>query len=146
MIPTNYDDADEQDDMTGFEVENDPSFTYAMQIGTIEKDSRIFLGKADGEDANRQAILKILNTERYENVIYSWNYGVEFQDLRGKSLSYVMSELPLRITDAITADDRFDSCTDFEMEPVGKKALHVTFSVITAEGDKVSGLETEVGY
>ena len=70
------DDDDEEDDMTGFEVENDPSLTYAMQIGTIEKDSRIFLGKADGEDANRQAILKILNTERYENVIYSWNYGV----------------------------------------------------------------------
>lgn len=64
----------------------------------------------------------------------------------GMPLPYVMSELPLRITDAITSDDRFDSRTDFEMEPVGKKALHVTFSVITADGDKVSGLETEVGY
>ena len=32
MIPTNYDDDDEEDDMTGFEVENDPSLTYAMQI------------------------------------------------------------------------------------------------------------------
>lgn len=117
-----------------------------MQIGTIENDSSIFLGKADGEEANRQAILKILNTERYKNVIYSWDYGVEFQDLRGKPLSYVMSEVPNRITDAITADDRFESCEDFEMEPVGKKALHVTFSVITAEGDKVSGLETEVEY
>ena len=30
MIPTNYDDDDEEDDMTGFEVENDPSLTYAM--------------------------------------------------------------------------------------------------------------------
>lgn len=86
MIPTNYDDDDEEDDMTGFEVENDPSLTYAMQIGTIENDSSIFLGKADGEEANRQAILKILNTERYKNVIYSWDYGVELQDLRGKSL------------------------------------------------------------
>lgn len=145
MIPTNYDD-DEEDDMTGFEVENDPSLTYAMQIGTIENEPSIFLGKADGEEANRQAILKILNTERYKNVIYSWDYGVELQDLRGKSLSYVMSEVPSRITDAITADDRFESCEDFEMEPVGKKALHVTFSVITAEGDKVNGLETEVEY
>lgn len=146
MIPTNYDNDDEEDDMTGFEVENDPSLTYAMQIGTIENDSSIFLGKADGEEANRQAILKILNTERYKNVIYSWDYGVELQDLRGKPLSYVMSEVPSRIMDAITVDDRFESCEDFEMEPVGKKALHVTFSVITAEGDKVSGLETEVEY
>lgn len=83
MIPTNYDDDDEEDDMTGFEVENDPSLTYAMQIGTIENEPSIFLGKADGEEANRQAILKILNTERYKNVIYSWDYGVELQDLRG---------------------------------------------------------------
>ena len=144
MVPINYEDEEEQD--TDFELESDPSLTYAMQIGTIENDSSIFLGKADGEEANRQAILKILNTERYKNVIYSWDYGVELQDLRGKSLSYVMSEAPNRITDAITADDRFESCEDFEMEPVGKKALHVTFSVITTEGDKVSGLETEVEY
>lgn len=27
MIPTNYDNDDEEDDMTGFEVENDPSLT-----------------------------------------------------------------------------------------------------------------------
>lgn len=42
MIPTNYDNDDEEDDMTGFEVENDPSLTYAMQIGTIENDSSFF--------------------------------------------------------------------------------------------------------
>ena len=145
MVPINYEDDDEEQD-TGFEVESDPSLTYAMHIGATESDPSIFLGKTDGEDANRQAIMKILNTERYKNEIYSWDYGVELADLRGMPLPYVMSELPLRITDAITSDDRFDSCTDFEMEPVGKKALHVTFSVITADGDKVSGLETEVGY
>ena len=145
MVPINYEDDDEEQD-TGFEVESDPSLTYAMQIGATESDPSIFLGKTDGEDANRQAIMKILNTERYKNEIYSWDYGVELADLRGMPLPYVMSELPLRITDAITSDDRFDFCTDFEMEPAGKKALHVTFSVITAEGDKVSGLETEVGY
>lgn len=145
MVPINYEDDDEEQD-TGFEVESDPSLTYAMQIGATESDPSIFLGKTDGEDANRQAIMKILNTERYKNEIYSWDYGVELADLRGMPLPYVMSELPLRITDAITSDDRFDSCTDFEMEPVGKKALHVTFSVITADGDKVSGLETEVEY
>lgn len=70
MVPINYEDEEEQD--TDFQLESDPSLTYAMQIGTIENDSSIFLGKADGEEANRQAILKILNTERYKNVIYSW--------------------------------------------------------------------------
>lgn len=145
MVPINYEDDDEEQD-TDFELESDPSLTYAMQIGTIDKEPSVFVGKVDGTEADRQAILKILNTERYENEIYSWNYGIETQDLRGMPLPYVMSELPDRITDAITADDRYESCEDFEMEQVGKKALHVTFSVITAEGYKISGLETEVEY
>lgn len=145
MVPINYEDDDEEQD-TDFELERDPSLTYAMQIGTVDKEPSIFVGKVDGIEADRQAILKILNTERYENEIYSWNYGIETQDLRGMPLPYVMSELPDRITDAITADDRYESCEDFEMEQVEKKALHVTFSVITAEGDKISGLETEVEY
>ena len=145
MIPTNYDDDGEEDDLTDFEMGSDPSVTYAMQIGT-GSDPSIFLGKADGVEAQRQAILKILNTERYKHEIYSRDYGVKLADLRGMPFAYVMSEIPNRITDAITADDRFESCEDFEMEPAGKKALHVTFAVITADGDKISGLEMEVEY
>lgn len=82
MVPINYEDDDEEQD-TDFELERDPSLTYAMQIGTVDKEPSIFVGKVDGTEADRQAILKILNTERYENEIYSWNYGIETQDLRG---------------------------------------------------------------
>ena len=144
MIPTNYDDDDEEDDMTGFEVENDPSFTYAMQIGTIEKDSRIFLGKADGEDANRQAILKILNTERYENVIYSWNYGVEFLDLFGEPVTYVCPEIKRRIEEALMQDGRIRSVDGFEFDTSKKHEVMCTFCVHTIFGDILTGKEVSI--
>ena len=47
MVPINYEDDDEEQD-TDFELERDPSLTYAMQIGTVDKEPSIFVGKVDG--------------------------------------------------------------------------------------------------
>lgn len=33
----------------------------------------------------KQAIYKILQTERFEYLIYSWNYGIELNAVVGKS-------------------------------------------------------------
>ena len=49
-----------------------PSRNYRMLI----ESSRIF-GVCDGREAMEQVIYKILNTERYRYVVYSWNYGIE---------------------------------------------------------------------
>lgn len=38
----------------------------------------------DGMEAVKQAVYKILQTERYKYVIYDWNYGVELEDLLEK--------------------------------------------------------------
>lgn len=141
MVPTNYEDEDEELDMD-FEIDTEPSLTYAMHLS--EDESGIFLGKVDEEEAIRQTAFKTLSTERYENDIYSWSYGFEKADLRGKSLPYIMSEIPIRVNDALTMDDRIESCEDFQFEKIGKKALHVTFSVITASGDTIEGMEVEV--
>ena len=73
------------------------------------------LGNIDELDAIAQACYKILNTERYQYVIYSWNYGIELQDLFGKPIPYVYSELPRRIKEALTQDDRINSVEDFEL-------------------------------
>lgn len=61
------------------------------------RDSR-FLGKTDGTEAVKQAVLKILNTERYGYEIYTWDYGVELQDLYGQPMPYVLSELEDRLS------------------------------------------------
>ena len=58
------------------EVIEQPSLCHRM----IFDDGRIS-GECDGVEAVKQAIYNILNTERYQYIIYSWNYGVELKDL-----------------------------------------------------------------
>lgn len=146
MIPNNenYDEELDEELETDFSIEKESSLTYAMKItDKVDKDN-IFLGKVDEEEALRQAILKIINTERYEHEIYSWDYGIELQDLIGEQIPYVMSEIKRRIEDALTADERIDSVEDFTVEQIEKSVLYITFAVITTEGEKLEGLETEV--
>lgn len=145
MIPNNENYEDELDEEleTDFELETEPSQTYAMVLIDEEEKDNFFLGLVDDENAKRQAILKIINTERYEHEIYSWDYGVELSDLFGEPIPYVMSVVKTRLIDAITADDRFDSVEDFEMEMAGKHTLHISFTVITADEEEIE-METEV--
>ena len=98
----------------------------------------------DGIDAMKQAIHKILNTERYDYLIYSWNYGIELKDLFGEPLPFVQSELEDRITEALTQDDRIDSVTDFEFTFPGRSAIHVAFTVNTIFGRVNEEMEVEV--
>ena len=100
-------------------------------------------GYIDDMDTVIQAIYLILSTERYQYVIYSWDYGVELVDLFGKPMPYVIAELPRRITDALTQDNRIDDVVDFEFEKNGNK-LHTTFTVVTNIGNVSSELEVEV--
>lgn len=100
-------------------------------------------GYTDDLDAVAQAVYLILGTERYEFIIYSWDYGVELVDLYGKPMDYVMSELPRRITEALTQDDRIDNVTDFKFEITGKK-LHTTFTVISNLGNISTEMEVVV--
>lgn len=106
-----------------------PSKTYRMHI----EEERV-TGTADGIDAIAQACYKILNTERYRFVIYSWNYGVELQDLFGKPIPYVFSELPRRIREALLQDDRVEAVDGFELSHKGGDVL-ARFTVHTAYGD-----------
>lgn len=130
MIPNNkfYDRETGEEMSPDFKVESMPSLTYAMNL---EKNR--FVGKVDGEAAIRQAIVKIIHTERYEHEIYSWDYGMERKDLYGKSIPYVLSEVKRRITEALTSDDRIAAIEDFTVERVGKDSLHLNFTVITLE-------------
>lgn len=95
--------------------------------------------KVDGIEAVKQACYLILNTQRYDYAIYSWNYGIELNDLMGKSKNFVYPELERRIKEALLMDDRIDSVRDFEFESIGTK-ICVTFAVNTVYG----GFRSEV--
>ena len=145
MIPANenYDGLWEDDLDPDFEVETEPSLTYAMKISQEISEDSIFVGRADDVKAIEQAIIKIINTERYEYEIYSWDYGVELQDLYGKPMPYVMSEVKQRVIEALTADDRIESVDDFTVKRTGKHTLHLTFTVTTVQEDEFE-MESEV--
>lgn len=117
--------------------------TYPDRTNKIIVEKNRTDGYTDGLDSVAQAIYLILSTERYRHIIYSWDYGVELYDLIGKPMPYVMSELPRRITEALTQDNRITDVTDFEFERNGKK-LRVTFTAVTNLGNIPTALEVEV--
>lgn len=124
------------------EIAETTFYGKTYKIVTNEDEERI-AGYTDNLDAIKQAIYLILNTERYQYIIYSWDYGVELLDLYGKPMPYVMSELPRRIKEALTQDDRIEDVTDFEFEKK-RKVLHVTFTVVTSFGNIPTEMEVDV--
>lgn len=121
------------DILDNLEIVGEPSYTYRMVLPTRDGDATIFRGKVDELEAVKQAVYKILNTERYQYLIYSWNYGIELLDLFGQPIPWVYPELERRITEALVWDDRIDSVTDFEFENV-KNEVHAKFTVNTIYG------------
>ena len=113
-----------------FEIKTQPSNTYKMHIN-----HNAINGNCDGIEAVIQSIYKILNTERYQHIIYSWNYGFEFEDLLGKPVDYACVELQRRIQEALLQDDRITSVTDFKFDNSTKRTVKVTFVVHTIYGD-----------
>ena len=107
----------------------EPSQTYNLEY---DNDSQI-RGYCDELKAMRQAVYKILNTERYQYIIYSWNYGIELEDLFGQPIPYVYAELQRRIEEALLNDDRITNVHDFEFANNGGDVLAV-FQVDTIYG------------
>ena len=113
-----------------FEIAQQPGMTYRMQTG--EKRVR---GYTDGREAVRQAIYKIIMTERYQYAMYSWNYGIELIDLLGEPVTYVCPELKRRITEALLWDNRIKSVDDFQFTFSQRGAVHVASTAHTVYGD-----------
>lgn len=110
-----------------------PSKTY--RLNTVK--NRI-VGFIDEIEALKQAIFLILNIERYDYIIYSWNYGVVLNDLFGKPIPFVLPEIKRRVSEALIQDDRIDSVDNFHFE-VNKGKVLATFTVHSIYGE----IETE---
>lgn len=128
--------------LSGHELSQEGGLLGLTMTTELQGKDRL-LGYIDGLDAVIQAIYLILSTERYQHIIYSWDYGVELLDLYGKPIGYVVAELPRRITEALTQDDRIESVDDFEFEKNGKK-LSTKFTVKTNVGNISTVLEVGV--
>ncbi len=111
------------------EVETLPSKNYKM-----DAEHNIINGNVDELDAVKQAVFKILNTQRYQYPVYSWDYGIETDDLFGEPADYVCAELERRVCEALTADDRIDSVDDFKFDISKKRVVKASFSVHSIYG------------
>ena len=113
-------------------IENFKIFTKPSKDYRVGKEN--IKGFVNEKEALKQAIYVILNTERYQYEIYSWNYGFEVSDLIGEDISYVYPVLKSRITEALTQDDRVTSVESFSFSQ-RKNVLSVQFVVNTIYGD-----------
>ena len=86
-------------------------------------------------EAMEQVIYKILNTERYRYVVYSWNYGIELLDLFGMPVDYVCPVLEKRISEALLQDDRIMEVNDFVFDTSRKGKVCASFTVVSDVGE-----------
>lgn len=84
-----------------------------------------------------QAAYLTLQTPRYQNLIFSWQYGSELHTLVGKDEAYVLSESRRMIIDALSTDNRIKDVTNFRYSD---KVLY--FTIVTIYGQ--AELSTEV--
>lgn len=124
MIPQNGDDL-RQD----FVLTTLPSRTLKM-----DHDWKTITGTIDQIQAVEQAVFLILTTERYQWLIFSWDYGVELQNLIGKDPEYCIPEIERRIREALLQDDRITAVENFEFE-LNKRKVLTTFTVISIFGN-----------
>ncbi|SFM40691.1 DUF2634 domain-containing protein [Pelosinus propionicus] len=108
--------------------------TYPTKTYYVNRDTGRVVTTVDELAAMKQAVKKILWTERYHWLIYTWNYGIELNDLVGKDLNYVTSEFKRRVSEALLQDDRVESVTDFVFTQTEADNLTCTFNVNTTYG------------
>lgn len=125
MLPGIEDDLSE-----GYEIGEEPSLVWKLN-----RKSEHVRGETEGIEAVQQAVYCILNTERYEYLIYPWEYGVELQDLFQEPLSYVLPELKRRITEALTQDDRIIDVGDFTFDTSRRGSVNAAFTIRTIYGE-----------
>lgn len=121
MIPTS--------NLMNIEITNDieTSKTYKIIDNNLS-------GYVDEIESLKQAIFKVLNTERYEYPIYSFDYGIELESLIGKDSDYVKIELKRRIEECLLEDERVQEVNNFEFIQDGE-SLICSFYVISIYGE-----------
>jgi hypothetical protein len=133
MIPQVQDDI-RQD----FTIATMPSRTFKLNYNSLT-----IIGTIDQIKAVEQAVFLILNTERYQWLIHSWNYGVELHDLIGKDVDFCIPEIERRVREALLQDDRITAVENFEFD-VKKKKVLTTFTVVSIFGSINTEMEVEI--
>ncbi|MHA6533056.1 DUF2634 domain-containing protein [Paenibacillus sp. BAC0078] len=106
-----------------------PSLTYRM-----DWERKRILGTIDALEAVKQAAVKVLQTERYEHLIYSSDYGTEWNLVLGRDRLLARSELRRSISEALLEDERIRSLEDVEISFNGDTVI-LNCTVVTYYGN-----------
>ncbi|QTH44970.1 DUF2634 domain-containing protein [Cohnella sp. LGH] len=130
MIPVGASIAD-----TAVQEVTQPSRTYKLDFAR----GRV-AGKTDGLEAVKQAVVKILQSDRFFHEIYSFDYGHELGAVIGGAPAFVRSEVSRRIQEALLQDDRIVAVQNMQVTIEGD-SFTASFLVISTEGS----FQQEVG-
>lgn len=124
ILPTN-----DQALINDFDIKEQTSNTYKL---VYLKDR--LKGFTDEIEALKQTIYFILNTERYDYLIYDWNYGFQIKDLIGQNPNDILQTIQSRISDALIQDTRITEVSNFSFDVI-KNKVKTTFTVKSIFGD-----------
>ena len=128
MIPTNT--IFLSNESTSFDYENQPTLSHKLNF----ENGRVG-GYVDKLEAYKQRIYLLLNTERYKHIIFSWDYGIELEDLFGQPIAYVVPEIERRLTEAVMTDRESEKVSDFEFDTSKKGIVYVKFKATSVYGE-----------
>ena len=105
------------------------SYTYALDL-----ERNRFIGMTDGTAALKQAVFKILSTEKEYYSIYSDEYGIHARSLIGQDPILVRAELEYRIKEALLMDDRILDVQHYDLS-YDEDHSTLSFTVVSTLGD-----------
>lgn len=87
----------------------------------LDKDSKRISGLTQGQGATYQAAWLILHTKRFWHEIYSFDYGVQLDNLAALDDGFLFPEIKRRIREALLVDERLEDVSDFEFSRNGRR-------------------------
>ena len=113
---------------TEIEYVSQPSKTWLINRQTMRVQ-----GGTDDLQSVKQAAEVILSTTRFEWQVYTSNMGTELESLIGEDSSYIESELPRMVEEALLVDDRITEVGNFQHTTYGD-TMTWTFTVVSVFG------------
>lgn len=115
---------------------------YEFDFGNNRLTGRI----VEGNEALKIWILKTLKTPRYKHIIYTWDYGVEIEDLISSSYDrgFIESEVARGIEEALTINPHITGIKEFTTS-FNQDHMTCDFTVITTYGEvKINELHANI--
>lgn len=90
----------------------------------------------EGKEAIKVWIWNCMHTERFRYAIYSWQYGVEFEQYLGETLpqEYFLSDCEAVINEALSTNPYITGISDFNASLSGS-ILRISFTAETTLGN-----------